>query len=347
MSGSKKKNKVIKTTKTETVISTIIAASAAILILVGAGFLSMATPLVFAQQEQSGGSVQGSVQSQIAYKTAYPKLSADSKSSVTVQSEHHLYKPGETVKITGSVSNEIRQQAKSDTVTVKLIDVQGNVAANQQATVDSNGEYTATLNLPPTASEGRYTAASKLEVQASVLGLLDAQLQAKLEASPSPFIVAKESTIDVNVQANGSGDSSATSSGQKFTVKIASNSTVDAVALKQDQKMLVFTVEGQSGTAGVTQVTIPKAMLSGQMAVMVDGKAMASDSNDVIVTSDTNTETTFEINYHHSKHDVAVSGTSVVPEFPLSEAIVMAGAIGSVIATVAVMRNHTRGLGIK
>jgi hypothetical protein len=70
---------------------------------------------------------------------------------------------------------------------------------------------------------------------------------------------------------------------------------------------------------------------------MVDGKAVASDSNDVIVTSDTNTETTFEINYHHSEHDVSVTGTNVVPEFPLAM-LVMAGAVGSIVAVLAMAR---------
>jgi len=47
--------------------------------------------------------------------------------------------------------------------------------------------------------------------------------------------------------------------------------------------MVVFHVEGETGTRGITQVTVPKAMLSGEMAVMIDGKAVSSDSNDVIV----------------------------------------------------------------
>jgi hypothetical protein len=252
-----------------------------------------------------------------------------------VQSEHHLYKPGDTVKVTGSVSSEMRQQTKSDTVTVKLVDAQGAVAANQQANVNSNGEYSASLKLPSSAS-GEYAASSKIEVEASVLGLLDAQITAKLESkSPASFVVAKESSFEVNAQASGSAQ-------QKFNVDIASNSNVDNVGLKQEQKMVTFTVEGQTGTSGVTQVTIPKAMLSGEMTVMIDGKAAASDSNDVIVTSNTSTETTFEINYHHSQHDVAVSGTNVVPEFPLST-VVMAAAIGSVLAIVAVLRSRTIG----
>lgn len=287
----------------------------------GAGFLSMA------QVSAQSGSMEGSAQ--ISYKTAYPKASADSDNSVTVQSEHHLYRPGDTVKITGSVSSEMREETESDTVTVKLMNAEGTAVAEQQAQVDANGEYSVSLELPADA-EGEYSAGSKLEVEASVLGLLDAELVAKLESSTA-FAVASSSSIDITVEGEG-----------EFQVEIASNSTVDSVVLKQEEKMVAFRVEGETGTRGVTQVTVPKAMLSGEMTVMIDGQVVSSESNDVIVTSDTSAETTFEINYSHSEHDVAVTGTNVVPEFPLAT-LVMAGAVASIIAALAIAKR--KGLG--
>jgi hypothetical protein len=84
-------------------------------------------------------------------------------------------------------------------------------------------------------------------------------------------------------------------------------------------------------------------MLSGDMAVMIDGQVVSPESNDVIVTSDTSAETTFEINYSHSEHDVAVTGTTVAPEFPIAT-IVMAAAVGSIVAAIAIARK--KGLGI-
>ncbi len=287
------------------------------------GVAFLLTAPAFAQS----GSVQSSAQSQISYKTSYPKISADSNNSVTVQSEHHLYKPGDTVKVTGSVSGDMKDKTKSDTVTVKLVDAKGSVVANQSAKVDSNGEYSASLNLPASAQGGEYSAGSKLEVDASVLGLLDAQVVAKLESSMS-FTVATPSSTSVKAD-----------NGQEFKVDIASNSTVSNVEFKQSEKMVTFKAAGETGTRGVTQVTVPKAMLSGQMVVMIDGKAAASDSNDVIVTSDTSAETTFEINYHHSEHDVSVTGTNVVPEFPLAT-LVMAGAVGSIMAVLTIARKR-------
>lgn len=290
-------------------------------------FAAMVIPTIQLAFAQSSGSVQGSAQ--IAYKTAYPKTSVDSNNSVTVQAEHHLYRPGDSVKITGSVASEMRQETESDTVTVRVVDAQGMVVANQQAQVSSNGEYSATIRLPATADEGAYSASSKLEVEASILGLLDAQIVAKLESkTPASFVVATESSFEVTVQTDNEDVQN------EFSIDIASNSTVDAVELRQEQKMVTFRVEGETGTTGVAQVTIPKAMLSGEMSVMIDGQAVSPDSNDVIVTSNTQTETTFEINYLHSEHEVAVTGTNVAPEFPVS-AMIMAAAIGSVVAVMA------------
>jgi len=84
--------------------------------------------------------MEGSAQSQISYKTVYPKATASADSSVTVQSEHHLYKPGDNVKITGSVSSDVRDETDSDTVAVKLMDSEGAAVAEQQTMVNSNGE---------------------------------------------------------------------------------------------------------------------------------------------------------------------------------------------------------------
>jgi hypothetical protein len=291
--------------------------------------LNVALGAAFLPASAQTGSVEGSAQSQISYKTAYPEVNAGADSSVTVQSEHHLYRPGDTVMITGSVSSEMREETDSDTVTVRLMDVEGAAVAEQQVQVDGNGEYSASLELPADA-EGGYSAGSKLEVEASVLGLLDAELVARLESSTA-FAVASSSSFDIAVEED------------EFQVEIASNSTVDGVELDPEAKMVKFRVEGDTGTKGVTQVTIPKAMLSGEMTVMIDGQVVSSESNDVIVTSDTDVETTFEINYSHSEHDVAVSGTNVAPEFPIAT-FVMAGAVGSIIAALAIAKK--KGFGI-
>jgi hypothetical protein len=54
--------------------------------------------------------------------------------------------------------------------------------------------------------------------------------------------------------------------------------------------------------------------------VLIDGEAVAAESNDIIVKSNTEADAIFEINYSHSEHTVEVTGTrlSATPEFSLS-----------------------------
>lgn len=292
-------------------------ASAAVLLALG-----LALAAIFAAAPayaQTGAS--GSADAQIDYRTSYPEASGD----VTVQTEHHLYRPGEAVTVSGSVSEEMRQETESDTVAVTVMDAGGSVVAEEEATVDSQGRYSATITLPQGSEEGGYSAGAKLEVSASILGVLEADVVARLQSS-TDFVVAAESSHEVTVD-----------TGEQFEVAIASNSTVSNVQLDQEQKLVRFTVEGETGTTGTTQVTVPKAMLSGEMLVMIDGQVVASDSDDVIVTSNTSTEATFEINYGHSEHEIAVTGTTVAPEFPAS-VIAMAAALGGVSALAAFKR---------
>ena len=260
------------------------------------------------------------------YSSSYPQANSDG--SFGVQSQYHVYKPGDTVRIEGTVSQEMREETDADSVMVKVTGARGQVVADQQATVGSDGKYSATVNLPGNAEEGEYGVDSKIEVSASVLGLLSADVVANLESS-AQFMVASSSSFEVESE-----------EGDQFQVEIASNSNVSNVELDQEAKKVSFTVEGEDGTTGVTEVTIPKAMLSGEMMVLIDGQAAAKE--DVIVKSNTSADVTFEINYHHSEHTIDVTGTNVVPEFPLS-AMIMTAAVASVVGLLAAARSGRLG----
>ena len=265
------------------------------------------------------GSAQSSTETEIEYMTEYPRIEAEGDSEVTVQTEHHLYRPGDTVRVTGSVSEEMRQETESDTVTVQLMSEDGAEIGQQQATIDSQGEYSADIALASNAEVGEYSAGSKIEVQANLLGLLSAEIIAKLESPEASFVVGAESSHEVEAEG-----------GETFDIEIASNSNIGEVELREEAKMLSFTVEGETGTRGVTEVTVPKAMLSGKMMVLIDGQVVSSSSSDVILKSETNADVTFEINYSHSEHTVEITGTNVVPEFPIA-ATAIAASIGAVI----------------
>jgi hypothetical protein len=100
----------------------------------------------------------------------------------------------------------------------------------------------------------------------------------------------------------------------QFELEITSNSNIGNVEFRQEEKKVSFTVEGETGTRGAAEVTIPKAMLPGEMMMMmvlIDGEVVAAESNDIIVKSNTETDATFEINYSHSEYTVEVTGTPV------------------------------------
>lgn len=141
-------------------------------------------------------------------------------------------------------------------------------------------------------------------VQRKPAGLLDAEIVAKLESS-TQFVIGTSNSFEV--QAEG---------GEQFELEeITTNSNVGNVEFRQEQTKVSFTVEGETGTRGAAEVIIPKAMLRGEMMMMmvlIDGEVVvAAESNDIIVKSNTETDAMFEINYSHSEHTVEVTGTPV------------------------------------
>jgi hypothetical protein len=67
------------------------------------------------------------------------------------------------------------------------------------------------------------------------------------------------------------------------------------------------------------------------MAVFIDDN-LASEEQ-VLLKSDTENETTFEINYSHSIHQIEITGTSVTPEFPAIFMLAILAASIGIIAT--------------
>lgn len=275
--------------------------------------------------EQGSDSAKANKSMSSSYKPAYPGERADERRPFTVHSENHLYKPGDDVTVEGSIWTSLIDQIGGDvsTVTLNVTDNKGNVTAEEDAELDDNGEFSATFSLPDDAQLGSYSIDAMIEVEASILDTLDASIKSKLDTS-ARFEVVSSNAFAVNAE------------GKSFDVEIASNSTVSAFEFKQQEKKVAFHVEGQTGTRGVTQITIPKALLSGEMMVSIDGNVIPPESSDVVAIVDTEEGITLEINYHHSEHAVEVSGTNVVPEFPVSM-IIMAAAIGSVITTVSIV----------
>jgi hypothetical protein len=116
--------------------------------------------------------------------------------------------------------------------------------------------------------------------------------------------------------------------GANVDVDIRTNSTISQLTLDVENKRVSFTVDGETGTAGTTEIAIGE-MLIGPYTVTVDGQV----TTDFEVTNEGSADAVMTISYMHSVHDVEVTGTSVVPEFP----VVVIGAIAAIVGVVAIL----------
>jgi len=236
------------------------------------------------------------------YTNAYEKISASSDDEFTVQAQRHLYKPGDNVTIDGSIWSDLMASLGNvSTVSIQVKDNGGNIVYDGKGQLDANGKYSADFQLPSDAKKGAYDVDVTADVSADVLNTLALKTKGTLESSTKLVVVSPNA---MSVQAEG----------HDFDVQVASNSTsVTNLNFDEQNKKLSFTVQGDTGTKGVTEITIPKSLLNGDLTVMIDGQAMAQ--SDVVETADTDTETTLELNYHHSTHQIDIVGTNAIPEF--------------------------------
>jgi len=93
-------------------------------------------------------------------------------------------------------------------------------------------------------------------------------------------------------------------------VKVVTNSELANLTYSADAKVFSMTVTGESGTIGVINMIIPKALLNGEPIVIIDSvsltPAYSEDSKDYYVF----------FSYTHSSHTVLVGGKNSIPEFP-------------------------------
>jgi hypothetical protein len=128
--------------------------------------------------------------------------------------------------------------------------------------------------------------------------------------------------------------------GAKFDLKVQTNSEVTNVAFSESEKRISLRVSGQDGTDGIVIIPIDQ-VLEGPYTVSVDGRT----TTNFVIAEDSNTgQKSLEINYNHSVHDIVVSGTSVVPEFPPAALAALLGIIGmmAILTRTRILRNAFR-----
>lgn len=108
--------------------------------------------------------------------------------------------------------------------------------------------------------------------------------------------------------------------GEPIDVSVRSSSTISDFELDEGAKALSFKTEG-TGTETVIAIG---SVLEGPFTVMVDGQVVQAQE------SEEEGVNTITIPHSSGAHDVTVSGTQVVPEFPVAALGAIAAAIGTV-----------------
>jgi hypothetical protein len=169
-----------------------------------------------------------------------------------------------------------------------------------------------TTPLEPGLTEFKFYAPGIGMVQEKTIQLVEYELpepegpvEAELRSSVESVVVA-DSTIEVDIN---------------------SSSTIGDFELDEEIKKLTFKVNGDSGTPGTTEITIGR-IFEGPYTVMIGGQ-VAGDVQ--VIQGETSDEALIKIQYSVTPHDIAVTGTNVVPEFPLPLIGTIAGLIGMVL----------------
>lgn len=121
----------------------------------------------------------------------------------------------------------------------------------------------------------------------------------------------------------------------QYDVYVVSNSTVSDFSFNSDVARVSFKIEGESGTMGFCNVTIPKNLLYAEntWAVLVDGHATTPTVNEK------ENHTTLHFTYSHSAKTVEIIGTTAIPEFPSWTPLLI-----TLVAVVAVAVVYRRSL---
>jgi hypothetical protein len=102
-----------------------------------------------------------------------------------------------------------------------------------------------------------------------------------------------------------------------YNVTALSNSTIPTMTIDTNAKSLNFTTSGTDGTTGYVNVTIPKTLLDCPEGltywhVLMDNTDLTGSA---IITQNS-THTFVYLAYSQSAHDIHITGTYVVPEYP-------------------------------
>jgi hypothetical protein len=115
--------------------------------------------------------------------------------------------------------------------------------------------------------------------------------------------------------------------GEDIEVIVGSSSNITDFQFDEENKTISFSVDGEEGTEGVTEITIGR-ILEGPYTVTIDGE----ETTDFEVT-ERETGNVIRLSYNHGVQGVTITGTNVVPEFPVAAIALATAIVGIIVAT--------------
>ena len=115
--------------------------------------------------------------------------------------------------------------------------------------------------------------------------------------------------------------------GKAVHIKIETSSKISNFQVSEGEKKISFRVEGSEGTQGVVIMPLQQVM-EGPYHVTIDGNPA---TNFLIIEDKTTGEKVLNLSYHHSAHDIVITGGAVVPEFPIHIIAIMGAVIGIIV----------------
>jgi len=247
------------------------------------------------------------------------------QSSVVVTTDKASYSDGDTVEITGEVSQLLGGYALS----VRVVAPNGNIVSIEQLTVGADKKFSSstTAGGPLWKSEGTYTVLVQYGDNKNNSGTTTFEFGGSTATPPSG--VEKSIVTDTTVSVQGSTDLIGyTITGGKLL----------GIMPDVDANSLIISIEATED--GSITLTIPRSVLDAvfedgeddDFFVLIDGEEVDFDE------TTTSTDRTLVIEFPAGAEEIEIIGTFVIPEFGTIAAMILAVAIISIIAISAKSR---------
>jgi hypothetical protein len=254
-------------------------------------------------------------------------------------------------KLLATYPEEAMEEETDKTITLLIVDRSKQEAGPTSPSVTgSGGECTTPSFQPTTVSgvsgvEGTYECTNdgeefkikvvSVETEAWLVVAMYYSPLAEFDADVAKFDTAVDSlslagAVNSQIPAGGMEDEGTTPSmmsvmvaGESVDVSVESASTISAFTLDETSKTMSFNTDG----SGAETTVVVGSVLEGPYTVLVDGQATRAEEKQVDGVN------TLVIPHMSGAHEVTVTGTQVVPEFPVA----IIGIVAAMIGTIAVL----------